>query len=422
MNSKGHPIWLAVAGIAAFFILIASAPTDGRSTSQQPAKRTGPLRGQVVLPDGKPASNVRLSLIKMSFPDAEVVVETRSDALGAFAFADPHWPAIGEPELVLAAEAQGYGLSFRWLADWTNGDKLKMAAATELHLALHQPAGEPATGVQVWPELLSYKSTERTQFLVLPSAIRARHTAKSQTGPIAIKGLPRGAEVRLAHDSPYYAKFAFDQRITLAFAPVTDAGIRQFAIGSSLSGRVTFGAAAEPVVGVHVNAQEAFDLEESKGGSGYGSALTDKDGNFTITQLSPGKYNLNVLLQGQMDRDWTSVAYDSTPLKEGEKKTGLDLKLIKGGLIVGTVKYSDGKPVYGTYVGVYGPARPRSGAWVQNCLTDKEGKYVLRVPAGANYVYLQGGPGYAPTPGIERGRDVTVEDGKEIRVDFSVPH
>jgi hypothetical protein len=98
----------------------------------------------------------------------------------------------------------------------------------------------------------------------------------------------------------------------------------------------------------------------------------------------------NVYLTGQMDRDWTSLAYESTPLKEDEKRAGLDIKLIKGGLIQGTVRYSDGKPVEGMLVGVYGPARPRSGAWVQGSMTDKYGKCAFRVPSGKQWVYLMG--------------------------------
>ena len=200
----------------------------------------------------------------------------------------------------------------------------------------------------------------------------------------------------------------------------------------SLSGRVTFAATERPVSGIEVNAQESdrspyfissgdATFTRINFGMGWGKAITDNDGNFTIGCLTPGNYNLNVHLIGQMGHDWTSVAYDGTPLKEGDQRTGLDLKLIKGGLIQGTVRYSDGKPVEGLLVGVYGPARPRSGAWVQNSMTDKYGKYVLRVPSGKQWVYLMGYPTGGPAGHARRatGQDVFVKDGKETTVDFT---
>jgi hypothetical protein len=207
----------------------------------------------------------------------------------------------------------------------------------------------------------------------------------------------------------------------------------KFAHGKgSLSGRVTFSATGEPASGIVVNAQETDSRDWSinaseatftgiRFGIGGGEAITDGDGHFTIGQLAPSNYNLNVYLTGPMDRDWTSVAYDSTPLKEGEKRAGLDIQLIKGGLIQGTVRYSDGRPVEGMDVGIYGPARPRSGAWVQSSKTDRYGKYTLRVPSGKQWVYLMRLLTVGPAAHGHRviGQDVSVEDGKETIVDFT---
>jgi len=207
----------------------------------------------------------------------------------------------------------------------------------------------------------------------------------------------------------------------------------KFAHGNgSLSGRVTFAASGEPASGLVVNLQETtgknWSVNDSEAtftwihfGLGWGKAITDSDGCYTIDHLAPGNYNLNVYLTGQMGRDWTSVAYDGTPLKEGEKQAGLDIQLIKGGLIQGTVRYSDGRPVEGMEVGIYGPARPRSGAWVQVSITDRYGKYTLRVPSGKQWVYLMGFPTVGPAAHVHRvnGQDVSVEDGKEIIVDFT---
>ncbi|MBI5708171.1 MAG: carboxypeptidase regulatory-like domain-containing protein [Armatimonadetes bacterium] len=151
---------------------------------------------------------------------------------------------------------------------------------------------------------------------------------------------------------------------------------------------------------------------------GLGQTVTAKDGSCSIGQLTPGRYNVNAFLTGDLEQAWTSVAFDRTEAKTGETKSGLDIKLIKGGLIIGTVKFSDGKPIEGAYVGVYGPARPRSGAWVQTAIADAEGHYILRVPPGQNHVYVAGVPNMNRL--IQDMRNVTVEEGKEIRVDLSI--
>jgi hypothetical protein len=117
-----------------------------------------------------------------------------------------------------------------------------------------------------------------------------------------------------------------------------------------------------------------------------------------------------------MAADWTAIAFADLPMKQGAIKQDLKFKLIKGGLVVGRVTDLDGKPIVGTNVGIYGPARPRSGAWVQHALTDADGRYRLRVPAGAQYIYLMGGP--TGSPFNQMGKEIEVIDGKETKADF----
>jgi hypothetical protein len=384
----------------------------------------GPYAGRVLLPDGKPAAGVRVSLITYVGSTGRVFDEKITELSGEFSIGRAYKPTLGAMEPKLVFEKDGCGLTFLGLAGWENGGTVKLALASELHASFVLPTGQPAAGLTVSPYVLQQSGDRqpglRRGFLVVPTAIAARHTSKtSKDGSVVLQGLPRGFQVRLTHDAPILAKLTFGDDIELADASKTLAKPIHLKTGGSVSGRVTFGDSGKPAGGVAIIAQEAFG-EQGGGGHGNGNSVADQDGRFVVSQLSPGDYNLNVLLEGQMDRDWTSLAYDRTPLKAGERRTGLDIKLIKGGLIVGTVKYSDGKPVIGTHVGVYGPARPRSGAWVQNTLTDKDGKYALRVPAGANHVYLQGGPGLGDAP-RDTKRDVTVEHEKEVRVDFAVP-
>jgi protocatechuate 3,4-dioxygenase beta subunit len=85
---------------------------------------------------------------------------------------------------------------------------------------------------------------------------------------------------------------------------------------------------------------------------------------------------------------------------------------IPGGIVEGRVTDSAGKPILNTSVGIYGPAHPRSSAWVQFAKTDAKGRYQVRVPAGKNYVYCM------DSRYSQSGFDVTVQDGKSITQNF----
>ena len=68
----------------------------------------------------------------------------------------------------------------------------------------------------------------------------------------------------------------------------------------------------------------------------------------------------------------------------------------------------------GVMVGIYGPAHPLTSAWVQMTTTRADGTYLLRVPAGKQYVYIMSeGRG-------DSGEHVSVTEGHSTEVDFHV--
>ena len=65
------------------------------------------------------------------------------------------------------------------------------------------------------------------------------------------------------------------------------------------------------------------------------------------------------------------------------------LELIEGVLVEGKVVDSvSGDPVVGISVGMYGPARPHSGAAILGATTDEKGRYRFRLPPGETQFYL----------------------------------
>ena len=69
--------------------------------------------------------------------------------------------------------------------------------------------------------------------------------------------------------------------------------------------------------------------------------------------------------------------------------TPVELTLIEGRALRGVViDQGTDRPMAGTLVGCYGPARPQSGAAVQNCRTDQNGGFKFYLPPGEQHVYL----------------------------------
>jgi len=172
---------------------------------------------------------------------------------------------------------------------------------------------------------------------------------------------------------------------------------------ATIEGRVL--RAGKPASGITVGCQSE---------RGWGEVKANASGRYRIERLAPYSYNVSTDLTPRQIEAYTARAHEAVVVRLGEHKTGIDFALIPGAVIKGRVTRADGSPAAGIPVGVYGPARPRSGAWVQNVEADKDGYYRIRVPAGAQYVYI-------PVEEYGQSQDVTVKDGEERTVNFTVP-
>jgi hypothetical protein len=91
------------------------------------------------------------------------------------------------------------------------------------------------------------------------------------------------------------------------------------------------------------------------------------------------------------DGPWTYRAIDNLALHPG-KTNEVTIELIEGVLVEGKVaEAGTGKPIVGISVGMYGPARPRSGAAIMSTKTDDQGRYRFRLPPGNTYLYISSG-------------------------------
>ena len=128
----------------------------------------------------------------------------------------------------------------------------------------------------------------------------------------------------------------------------------------SLSGVVTNALTGDPVLHAHVTLQPIGSAAEQT----VLGALSDGEGKFSLTQIPAGRYAVSV--------EKTSFTPKLTPATSmltfgnGEKKTGLQLALLPGGVITGRVLDSRGEPMENVRVG----ALAGSGG-----TTDEEGRY-----------------------------------------------
>jgi protocatechuate 3,4-dioxygenase beta subunit len=423
MGSIGRVVrrWWLVAGMGCAAGLISwgataqSAATEGAGDVQQgkktPAKAQGAtLSGRVVTPDGKPVKGATVSWVGRPDREAVVLATVVTDEAGRFVFpnAAPLRGKDAYPRFMV--EAVGWGLSFREAPLDDELLEIELVPPTELRVNVLDREGKPVPDLLVRP---GFFVGGRHSVLNLPQTVAERLGRRTDPqGRITIAGLPQGHQVRLAVADERFATLSYDEQIRLDAGPVTQARPVHLLPGASIRGRIAYGPTGKSAPGIRVGAQSVPE-------SNWGEAVTAADGSYELKQLRPGAYNVALDLQGDVARSWTAPAHELVPVAAGERLEGKDFRLIPGAIIRGKVTAADnGQPVAGLDIGVYGPAHPRSGAWVGGAKSGPDGTYAVRVPGGKQYLYIAMAalPGYVLPE--QSGRDVAPQDGETLTVDF----
>jgi protocatechuate 3,4-dioxygenase beta subunit len=407
---------LGLVVLAAVIVLAWSAMARQRAARRAtrvtaPVAQPTDVAGRVLAPDGSPITGADVLLVQRDVGGhGGDTVEAKTDAQGRFVFRRA-WPAgVPYPPPNIIVHAAGYGLGAD--SPRRRGEVLQMTMhrPTALQLTLLGSDRRPAEGVAVTVAGLFGPSAR----LTVPGAVKQEFLRRTDAeGAVAIPGLPQGAMARVEIEDERFAHLESEGQIDLAQSPLTSAGPIVLLPAATISGRVTYHGTGRPAAGIAIGAQ---GIEQSE----WGGAVTDADGRYTIKQLRPAAYNVAVSLDGKAAEQWTAVAHEAVPVTLGGRVTDVDFELIKGELITGKVIAGyTGEGIPGMWVGVYGPARPRSGAWVQSYLTRADGSYSLRVPPGPQYLYLQN----EPPPGFRLKRnsyDIGVREGETTRIDFTL--
>ncbi len=171
---------------------------------------------------------------------------------------------------------------------------------------------------------------------------------------------------------------------------------------ATIEGRVIDRVTGHPMPGVTVSAQGIAHYD-------FLQTQTDKSGRY---RLRANEDRFNIWADAD---DRIAIAAKAVAARSGETTPGVDISLVRGGFVTGTVfDGQTGKPVVPDgerilRVAHYGPARPRTGPAVTSVPVRPDGTYRLRVAPGPNYVYLMNGG----TSG-----HVEVADGQETQLDL----
>jgi hypothetical protein len=171
-------------------------------------------------------------------------------------------------------------------------------------------------------------------------------------------------------------------------------------------GRIVTKLPGVSVAGLNVGLQSTNDSTMF-----WRDARTGPEGQFEMRGLPEGGDNL-FPMDHPSDGPWAYRAIDNLALHPG-KTNKVTIELVEGVLVEGKVaEATTGKPMVGVGVGMYGPARPRSGAAILSATTDDAGRYRFRLPTGETYFYLS-----SANPGMQGSQSVVIPtDAREFTV------
>ena len=174
-----------------------------------------------------------------------------------------------------------------------------------------------------------------------------------------------------------------------------------------------------------------------------GQVETDQRGRYTVDRLVPGEYRVVVSKQGfvgrQYGQDGPLSAGRLLVLKDRQALDSIDVTLLRGGAISGTIVDEFGEPIQDVAINaldlrpVPGQLRSEAASIVGSARTDDRGQYRMHgVMPGSYHVQAQvgdalpAGTGYAPLlhPGvttIDQATRIKIDFGSEVRgIDFAL--
>jgi hypothetical protein len=377
------------------------------------------VTGRVLSPDGQPVAGATVWIWESAAFEPPSATTAKTDADGRYALSyEP--PTADGGRVTIGAVAEGLGAGARPVTSPTEPLDVPLRAECVLTVKLLDAAAgnAPVAGVAVKVRgvVISGMTDMSFEFIEAPADTSFFSARTDQDGVAVIHGLPRAARALIDVDDDRFARLTYDDAVLLPNEATFTAPPTTLRPAAVVRGRVTYDGTSKPALGVRVSLQ---GVGRQQGG---GTAVTDPDGHYRVARMPAGQFVVSLYLDPALAKDWTARAIDGLELAAGEDAADTDLKLVTGSLITGHVRDDTGKGIADVPIGLYGPARPRSAAAINRAVSEADGAYSIRTPAGEQYVYVQTSAppkGYQMPPEAERNRTVTTTDGQTMTIDFT---
>lgn len=377
------------------------------------------MPGWVTTPDGKPVTDATVTLELCEDPSEQVTVlqTAKPDSKGFFVMTLPHsapqgsfgmtvlksvpgvrtvYGVKGLFEITLPKSVPGlrrtvYGLPLLFA---TSPNGMGIAASTPhtgsaptttitlepfttVRVHFQDEDGKPVPNVKIVPLRLLYQGAA---LLLSKTTTPQWVKATGADGTAELTGLPQGYTLSFDIDD-HFMPPENNGQIALAGAATTPDQTFHITRACSISGTAQYGPSKAPAAGVLL---EAFPLLYNESQSG--SAVTDAAGKYQFQRLVPGTYSIQIARSGMggstVNDHWTAVARSVT-VPAATDVTDVDLTLISGGMLAGTVlDKNTGKPLAGMTVAINGPAHPPVTPDSDISETGPDGRYRFRVAPG----------------------------------------
>jgi|GEM_PF-2594326 len=428
-NREAMSLWRAtVSTLAALPILFsiaslgakAAAPSGTTAGQAQAATAAKVFSGRVVSPDGKPVNNAQIVLANSHH---ETVAQGRSRADGSFEIAgDVIETENHRPSLVARVDGVGYGAVW---GNSANENVIHINPSSSVRVTLLAPDGKPAVGTRVWPVYtviesasLGTHSDRSTKWgIEYPDEWSSETLQKTDAdGSCEISLLPQQSQTSLHLDGADFAEPLVTDRIQTGAGKESSPTTLHLRYGGGIEGKLIFKNTGKPVAGVRIAALP--DLRVHFSGQ---QAVTDEQGQYRFAHLLPGKFVIHIV--GKNDFPWTAAFLGNVVVNPGQTTKGQDLFLIKGTLVTGRlIKGDTGAGVPGVTISALDMSTREYPGFSE---TDANGNYALRVPPGAQAIYLSSAPpdGYSPAGFSSRRGDelkITAVDGQDQKIDLKL--
>lgn len=232
-----------------------------------------------------------------------------------------------------------------------------------------------------------------------PSASPGPLSCSDATGAYAIVGLPTGSydlnfnDVGGTYLPQWYngqSSQANATAVSVTQGTTVTGKNAAMQVGASLAGTVTDASTSAPI------ASQCVSVYPTGSTNQVATACTDSSGNYVVSGLPTGTYNVDFQGGGAYVGQWyanqpTQGSSTSVSLTAGSAKTGINAALVQGGKISGTITdASTTKPVAGACVSAYDSAGDSGYA-----CSAQDGTYTIEgLPASTSYTVYFNASGY----------------------------